>query len=315
VNQAFYKTLSSQETVLARRRLLHVALDAMQTVHQLANVGQADAPDILQTEVETEQAKVDYEIAQRAFLQNFKMLASLVGKPLLPPAPLNAALDQTPEINTADIVNTIAQDSPSVKQAQQEVGVADARLRDAKREPIPDLFLKAGEQYNFETVSENPRKAAGPQSFATAGINLPLWNHNQGNIRAAEAQHEIAQQEVQRTQLSVREQAEPLVQNYLSARFEADRYRTALIPRAQRAYELYLQKYQKMASAYPQVLVSQRTLFQLQISYIDALNSVWQNAIALQNLTLKGGLETPMTTATPTTTINLPNSPGGSGTE
>jgi cobalt-zinc-cadmium efflux system outer membrane protein len=70
-----------------------------------------------------------------------------------------------------------------------------------------------------------------------------------------------------------------------------------------------------MASAYPQVLVSQRTLFQLQISYIDALNSVWQNAIALQNFTLKGGLEAPLTTATPTTTINLPNSPGGSGTE
>ena len=315
VNQAFYKTLSSQETVLARRRLLRIALDAVETVHQLANVGQADAPDILQTEVEAEQAKVDYEVAQRAFLQNFKMLASLAGKPTLLPAPLNGALDQTPEINTADIVDTIAQDSPSVKLAQQEAGIADARIRDAKREAIPDLFLKAGEQYNFEAVSENPHKAVGPQSFATAGISLPLWNHNQGNIRAAEAQREIAQQEVQRTQLSIREQAEPLVQNYRSARFEAERYRTALIPRAQRAYELYLQKYQNMASAYPQVLVSQRTLFQLQISYIDALNSVWQNAIALQNFTLKGGLEAPVRTSTSTITINLPNSPGGSGTE
>jgi cobalt-zinc-cadmium efflux system outer membrane protein len=315
VNKAFYSTLASQEMVLTRRRLLHVALDAVETVHQLANVGQADAPDILQTEVETEQAKVDYEVAQRAFLQNFKMLASLAGKPTLLPAPLNGALDQTPEINTADIVDTIAQDSPSVKLAQQEVGIADARISDAKRELIPDLQLKAGEQYNFEAVSENPRKAAGPQSFATVGINLPVWNRNQGNIRAAEAQREVAQHGVQRTQLSLRQETDPLVQNYLSARFEADRYRTALIPRAQRAYELYLQKYQKMASAYPQVLVSQRTLFQLQISYIDALNSVWQNAIALQNFTLKGGLEAPMSTATPTTTINLPNSPGGSGTE
>jgi cobalt-zinc-cadmium efflux system outer membrane protein len=315
VNKAFYSTLASQEMVLARRRLLRVALDAVETVHQLANVGQADAPDILQTEVETEQAKVDYEVAQRAFLQTFKMLASLVGKPLLPPAPLSAALDEVPEINTTDIVNTIVQDSPSVKQAQQEVGIADARISDAKRELIPDLQLKAGEQYNFEAVSENPRKAAGPQSFATVGINLPVWNRNQGNIRAAEAQREVAQHGVQRTQLSLRQEAEPLVQNYLSARFEAERYRTALIPRAQRAYELYLQKYQKMASAYPQVLVSQRTLFQLQISYIDALNSVWQNAIALQNFTLKGGLEMPMTTGSPTSTINLPYSGSGAATE
>jgi hypothetical protein len=56
-------------------------------------------------------------------------------------------------------------------------------------------------------------------------------------------------------------------------------------------------------------------LFQLQISYIDVLNSVWQNAIALQSFTLKGGLEAPMRTATSTTTINPPNSSGGSGTE
>jgi cobalt-zinc-cadmium efflux system outer membrane protein len=60
--------------------LLGVALDAVETVHQLANVGQADAPDILQTEVETEQAKVDYVTAQRQYLQAFRTLAALAGK-------------------------------------------------------------------------------------------------------------------------------------------------------------------------------------------------------------------------------------------
>ncbi len=55
------------------------------------------------------------------------------------------------------------------------------------------------------------------------------------------------------------------MQNYLSAKLEAERYRTALLPRARRAYELYLEKYQKMAQAYPQVIVSQRTLFELEV--------------------------------------------------
>jgi outer membrane protein, heavy metal efflux system len=86
-----------------------------------------------------------------------------------------------------------------------------------------------------------------------------------------------------------------------------------MIPRATRAYELYLKKYQSMAAAYPQVLVSQRTLFQLQVSYIHALNNVWQSAIALQNYTLKDGLDAPTTSSTPAT-INLPYS-SGSGTE
>ena len=315
VTQAFYRTLSAQETIVVQRRLLKLTLDAVETAHQLANVGQADAPDILQAEVEAEQAKVDYTRAQRDFLQNFRMLAAVVGKSDLPASPLEAALDAVPEIDTDRIVDTIVQSSPAVKQAQQEVAVGEARLKDAKRESIPDLQLKAGEQYNFEALSDAPTKAAGPQSFASAGINIPLWNRNQGNKEAAGADIERARQDLQRVQLSLRQQAEPLVQMYLSSKFEADRYRTQLIPRAARAYQLYLKKYQNMAMAYPQVLVSQRTLFQLQVGYIQALDSVWQSAIALQNYTLKGGLEVPMTTGSSATTVNLPTSNGGGGIE
>jgi cobalt-zinc-cadmium efflux system outer membrane protein len=65
-----------------------------------------------------------------------------------------------------------------------------------------------------------------------------------------------------------------------------------------------------MAQAYPQVLVSQRTFFQLQIGYLTALHDVWRNAIALQNYTLSGGLHSPMSSGSSTTTINLPNSGG-----
>ena len=102
----------------------------------------------------------------------------------------------------------------------------------------------------------------------------------------------------------------PLAQQYLASRFEADRYRTQLIPRARRAYELYLMKYQQMAAAYPQVLVSQRTLFQLQIDYLRALSTVWISEVALENYALSGGLEAPTSDATMSTTINLPNGGG-----
>jgi outer membrane protein, heavy metal efflux system len=314
VTQAFYKTLAAQETVVVRRRLLKLALDAVETVHQLENVGQADAPDVLQSEVESELAKVDYTNAQRDFLQNFGMLAALAGQSNLPASPLDGALDAISDIDTDHIVETIIQASPAVKQAQMEITVAEAKLKAANRESVPDLQVKAGEQYNFETISVLPAKATGPQSFASVGVNLPLWNHNQGAKQAAEAEIDRAQQDLQRVKLSLSQQAEPLVQMYLSSKFEADRYRTQLIPRAARAYQLYLQKYQSMAMAYPQVLVSQRTLFQLQASYIQALSGVWQNAIALQHYTLKGGLEAPVTTSAPAT-INLPGSGNGGGAE
>jgi cobalt-zinc-cadmium efflux system outer membrane protein len=310
IQQAFYDALTAQAVVQLRQRLLGVALDAVETVHQLANIGQADAPDILQTEVEAEQAKVDYTTAQREYLQRFRSLAAIAGKGDLPVCPLQGDLEKTPDLNAEQIVDSIVAESPTVKRAQQEVTVAEARLKNAKRESVPDLQLRAGEQYNGEQVSENPVKPVGAQSFATAGINIPLWNRNQGNIEAAKVEIERANQDVVREQLSLRQEAAPLAQSYESSKFQADRYKTQLIPRAARAYELYLKKYQNMAQAYPQVLVSQRTYFQLQIGYLMALHDMWRSAIALQNYTLSGGLQTPMSAGSASTTINLPNSGG-----
>jgi cobalt-zinc-cadmium efflux system outer membrane protein len=293
VTQTFYHALSAQQMVLVRGRLLGLATDAAQTARQLANVGQADSPDVLQAEVEQEQAAIDYSVSQREFTQRFKSLAAVAGAPTTEIAPLDAALDAPPNIDEARIVDTILQQSPTVKEAQQQAAVAEARLKAAKREVVPDLQLRGGEQQNLEALPEAPGRKTGAQSFASVGIELPLWNRNQGNQQAASAELEEARQEITRSQLSLRRDAEGLLENYLSAKLESERYRTALLPRARRAYELYLAKYQNMAQAYPQVIVSQRTLFELEVHYIDALDRMWQNAIALENDTLQGGLEKP----------------------
>jgi outer membrane protein, heavy metal efflux system len=303
--QAFYRALTAQATVVLRQRLLGVTLDAVETAHQLANVGQADAPDVLQSEVEAEQAKVEFVRAQRQFLQDFRTLAAVANNPDLPVSPLQGDLEHPPAIDPEQQVANIVASSPTVKRAQQEVAVAEARWKAARRESVPDLQLRAGEWWSGE-ITEGTQRAAGPMSFATAGVNLPLWNRNQGNIEAAKAELERAKQDATRTQLYLKQQSEPLAQQYLASRFEADRYRTELIPRARRAYDLYLMKYQQMAMAYPQVLVSQRTLFQLQIDYLRALSTVWTDGAALQNYTLSGGLEAPMSSGT-STSINLPD--------
>jgi len=165
-------------------------------------------------------------------------------------------------------------------------------VKSAKREPVPNLTVQAGEWYSGEQLNGS-NKPAGWMSFAQAGMEVPLWNRNQGGTAAASAELAHAQAEVTRTQLRLRQDAEPLAQQYLSARFQVERYRTELIPRAQRAYDLYNLKYQQMAAPYPQVLMSQRTLFNLQIAYLHALEQEWVSAVSLQNFTLRGGLDKP----------------------
>ena len=69
------------------------------------------------------------------------------------------------------------------------------------------------EQANLEALPDAPGEGKRElQSFASVGIELPLWNRNQGNLRAAEADLDQARQEITRTQLSLRQQAEALLQ-------------------------------------------------------------------------------------------------------
>jgi cobalt-zinc-cadmium efflux system outer membrane protein len=164
VAQLFYDTLTAQQMVVVRGRLLGVAGDAVETAHQLANVGQADAPDVLEAEVEAQQAAIDYTGAQRLFLQRFKSLAALAGSPATEVAPLDADLTAPPEIDTTGMIDAVVQHSPTVKQAQQQAAVAEARLKDANREFVPDLQLRAGEQQNFEALPEAPGKKTGARS-------------------------------------------------------------------------------------------------------------------------------------------------------
>ncbi|HMF76899.1 MAG TPA: TolC family protein [Bryobacteraceae bacterium] len=282
VGQNFYSTLAAQEIVKVRKNLLSLAADTVETAHQLANVGQADAPDVLQAEVEAEQAKVDYSIAQQALLHSFRALASAATKPDLPLTELTGDLENPPAMEENDLLARIIKDSPSVARARQNVEQARMQLSSARREVVPDLTLRAGLQQNNEPLNTAGARV-GVQGFVSAGVTLPIFNRNQGNIQVARTDVERATSEIDRVLLSLQQNAQPLLQSYVADRERADRYKKEIIPRAEKAYQLYLVKYRAMGAAYPQVIVSQRTLFQLRVAYIRTLESVWTSAIALQN--------------------------------
>lgn len=310
VDQRFYAALAAQETVKIRREFLNLATDAKQTAHQLANVGQADAPDVLQAEVEAEQAQLECITAQRTFIQDFHRLADISGNPQLRLSPLEGHLEQRPSIDPNRVIDEILNGSPAVERAQQAIAVAEAKLKSAKRESVPDITLRAGLQNNYESVGPLGRPV-GLQGFGTGTITLPIFNRNQGNVQAAKAELERAQAEVIRVRLSLRRTAEPMLQNYLADEAQVGRYKDEILPRAAHAYQLYLEKYRAMAAAYPQVLISQRTLLQLRISYVLALRGLWTNALALRHFTLSGGLDSINSTEVPAINGNLPNAGEG----
>jgi cobalt-zinc-cadmium efflux system outer membrane protein len=293
VRMSYIQALAAQQTLELRQNLSRLADDAVETTHQLANVGQADAPDMLESEVEAQQAQLAVSMAEQNQQRVWKAMAAVVGNPRLPLMRLEGKLEDTPPVNADELVENIVNESPAVRIADLGVKRAEAALARAKREPIPDLQLRGGLQQNGELLSEPSGKSVGLQGFADVGVRIPIFNRNQGNIATAKADAERAKREVERVKLVLRERAAGVVQNYTFSQVAVERYRNQMIPRAQKAYEMYTKKYQDMAAAYPQVLIAQRTLMQLDVSYVTALENFATSSLSLQSYLLTDGLEAP----------------------
>ena len=160
---------------------------------------------------------------------------------------------------------------------------------------IPDLLISGGVRYNRELLDmangSSLRRPVGLEGFFDIGVQIPIFNRNQGNVAAARAGVNRAKLEVDRTKLALRSRLAEVYREDQTALTRADRYRQDILPKAQKAYELYLNNFRQMAAAYPQALIAQRNLFQLQDAYVDALTSVWQRSVDIQGLLLTGGLE------------------------
>jgi len=309
VRLLYYQALAAQEMLALDERLAKLATEAVATTRQLHNVGQADLPDLLQAEIEQQQAELAVIVEENSRERIWRALAAVVGNPGLKPAPLVGDLEaELPVLDSDQWLQALISESPAVRIARAGVARAEAMTARASAQPIPDLKVRAGLQQNRERM-EITGHAVGLQWFAEVGVEIPLFNRNQGQVEAARAERERALEEVRRVELVLRERSASLWSNYKSARALAERYRTQMLPRAQKAHELYLAKYQIVAASYPQVLIAQRTRFQLQREYIDALTGVWTNAIALRGFLLTDGLEAPAKSGEmdlPVREINVP---------
>jgi cobalt-zinc-cadmium efflux system outer membrane protein len=300
VRMLYYEALGAQQLVEVRGELAKLAHEAVGVTGELFNTGAADRPDVLEIEVEGRRAGLDLIMAENERDQLWQQIAAVVGDPFLKPARLVGDLEEDlPMLEQEQLLTALLRESPEVKRAQAGIERAKAALARAKAEPTPNLFLRGGLGYSTELLEMRnqqpgvPLRPTGPEAFLEVGLRIPLFNRNQGGISAAGAELEIAEREARRVELMLRARMAAAFRTYQNALSVATQYQEQIVPRAQRAYELYLTSFKQMSAAYPQVLISQRTFFQVRAEYIHALVGVWQNATQLQGFMLTGALDAP----------------------
>jgi len=113
-------------------------------------------------------------------------------------------------------------------------------------------------------------------------VEIPLFNRNQGNVAAARADIERAGQEKKTDCVDAARAGCVRGGPVRKCTVDGDGISGRDVAAREEAYGLMVDKYGRLLASYPRVLDVQRKLFELQIEYIAALESVWTNGIALQ---------------------------------
>lgn len=293
VRRVFLQSLTVNRRIEVQQRLAALASEAVSITAQLFNVGAADRPDFLESEIESKRVQLDLNAAKNRSVALRHQLAAVVGSADVATRSLSGSLEEAlPEIVRTTALRTLLDESPQIRAARAEVARTQALTALARRETFPDVFLRGGIS-NHRERSEADGRAIGWEGAIEAGVSIPLFNRNAGGVAAARAEELRAQAELQRLEWSLQARLAAEFASYLTALNDAEAYRAEILPRAEEAYRLYLTSYRQMAAAYPQVLIAQRNLFDLSTRYLESLEEGWQAALRIQGFLSGDGLQSP----------------------
>jgi cobalt-zinc-cadmium efflux system outer membrane protein len=280
VRQAYFEAVTLQRRIEILTELVKLAQRTVENAEKLRQAKEVAELDVIQLEVDLERYRAELEASERALPGALRKLAASVGVENMPIGRLIGDLDaQAPVYNLERVRSYILGIHPELRSAQ--IGVERARLvlRRAEVEPIPNVTVGSGYTYQGQNRSND----------WDVGLNVPVpvWNRNQGNIHAARARVSESVSEVSRVENELVGRLAEAYRNYAAASTRAQRYRTAILPKAQRTYELSLKGYQGGQFEYLRVLQAQRAMVEANLELVRALGEMWQAGSEIAGLMLE----------------------------
>lgn len=281
----FYNTLIAQRTLEITQDMEAIGKRALGVADQLFNAQQVGKVDVLQARIESSNASIRVTSARNRLSASWRQLASVSAVPAMQPQKLVGNLDEDmPKFVWEEEIARILQESPELAASRTNVGRAAEALRRARVEPVPNITVQAGPQYD---VGSNHAI-----TNVSVLVPVPLFDYNQGNIRKAEAELRGARSAVARHELLLTSGLAMEFERYNNALVQYEQYREEIIPDARQALELVGNAYKQGETSFLVLLNAQRTYFFTVLAALDAQRDLWESAISIDGLLLKDSLQT-----------------------
>ena len=283
VRVRFYDVLVAQKRVELTKALARIGAELVRSTEKLLEGRLASDNDLLQAEIRADESRILFDNARNQQVEAWRRLAAVVGMPQMQRATVSGELTgELPQLEWDSCCATVLGGNPDLNAAEARLDRAEIVIRRAKKEPIPNVDLFVSVRKNNISGSDNAN--------LQLGIPIPIFDRNQGNVAAAEADWVAASKEVQRIELDLQDRLAVAFRRYSNARQQVDRYGRRMVPRAKKSLDLVTQGYQKGQVKYLTALTAQQTYVQVSLSYLDALQELRVSSSVIDGQLLTGSL-------------------------
>ncbi|WP_347244870.1 TolC family protein [Thermogutta sp.] len=277
IRQAYCEVLLAEKRAQTYRELLSIAEASLNQSRALLESRQGTRLEVVQFELQVERLRAQQEAAERQIPFQKEKLAAAIGAQI----PAGASFEDIfsaplPDYDWDGTLQQVLASHPEVSAAQWEVQRARYLSERMRKEKWPNVTLGAGYTRQNET--------RGDDWTLGVSVPLPLWDRNQGNIMAADAQVSQALERVRQVKEDLRDQLATTFRDYFAARKRVQRYEQDILPRVREAVQLSMQGYTGGIMEYLRVLEAQRSEIETRLDYLANLADAWQAAARISGI-------------------------------
>ncbi len=273
VRTQYFAALVAQESLRVNGELARVADEVYDLQLRKVAAGLDEAYRPRQLYIQAVQARNAILQAQATYRAAWRQLAAAVGQPDLPQGTLAGRADGPAPVYDADAVRPLLENHTDLLTARNSVGQAYTNLTLQRRLPIPDL--QTNQYHQYDNVAQNY------QFGIQLGVNLPISDRNQGNVRAASAQIASSTAGLAVAQNNLVGRLAEAFARYDANRQVAANYRDKILPNFIQAYRAIALQFQAEPEkvSFSDIVVAQQNVGVALQAYLAALGAQWQGVV------------------------------------
>jgi len=277
VRKEFYALLVSQRRMEIFSLLLDIAKRSYEIGRQLAEAGEGTKADVLFWSIERDRSEVRLLNASVLIETGRRQLATAIGLPRADVGMVEGDLfRRLPNFDLKTLQEAVVRANAKPRAAESDVARAQWALERAVVQPIPNVNLMGG--YQRQVWPEQD------QGLAQVMMAVPLFDRNQGNIRAARAEIASSRANLRTIEIDLANQAAEAIATYRTSQRSVEWYERYILPKARETVQLTQMLYAQGEVTFLSLLQAQRILTETELAFVESQADRWNGAVLIADL-------------------------------